>query len=447
MDTTNDRKFRLKFSSSEIENAYLDDCSKNLAFQATFGVSLALVLYILFGILDVFIVPDYLNQIWTIRAYVVFSLSLIIIFIHSKYFIKFNQEILIVSALVCIGGLLYMLALIPTSSEGRYYAALMLVIPWMYVALGLRINNAFILNILLLVIYNFEMKSIKDYPIEIIINNNYFLLGSSFMAIIAGYIHERNKRITYLQSLNLIYLKEKADAANKAKTQFYNNMSHELRTPLNIIIGYSELLSLDLPKDINKGQRAAIRAIQSSGDHLLNLINDVLDLSKIESGKLDLHIQQFTLTTFLDQLNITSLPLAQQNDNNLIVNAPSCTIELNTDNTKLMQILLNLISNACKFTKKGNITIDVIEKLKFIIFKIRDTGVGMTESQLQNIFHEFRQADTSISGTFGGTGLGLTISKKLAILLGGDISVTSSPDQGSEFTVKVLKSIHKENDL
>lgn len=447
MDATNGIKIRLKFASSDTENAYLDDCSKKLAFEATFGVILALVLYILFSVLDIFIVPDYLNQIWTIRAVVVFIFILVIFFIHSKHFIKFNQEILIVSAIACMGGLLYMFALIPPSSEGRYYVALMLVIPWMYLTLGLKINNAFVLNILLLGIYNYEMISIKDYPIEIIINNNYFLVGSSFMAIIAGYIHERNKRITYLQSLNLIYLKDKADSANKQKTQFYNNMSHELRTPLNIILGYSELLSEDLPKDNNKGQHASIRAIQSSGNHLLNLINDILDLSKIESGKLDLHVQLFSLAAFVDELNTSSLPLALQNDNNLIVNAPSSTINLNTDNTKLLQILLNLISNACKFTKKGDITIDIIEKLKFVIFKIRDTGVGMTESQLQNIFYEFRQADTSISGTFGGTGLGLTISKKLAILLGGDISVTSSPDQGSEFIVKVLKNINYKKDL
>ena len=441
MDVNNNKNIRLKFLSAETENAYIDECSKNLSFQAIFGVSLALVLFILFGLLDVFIVPDYLYQIWTIRAFVVFCFGLSILFIRSKHFIKFNQEILIASALICMGGLLYMYALISPSSEGRYYVALMLVIPWMYLVLGLRINNAFILNVLLLVIYNSGMIFVRNYPIEIIINNNYFLLGSTFMAIIGGYIIERNKRITYLQALNLISLKEKADAANKAKTQFYNNMSHELRTPLNIIIGYSDLLVQDLPKNINNGQHASILAIQASGNHLLNLINDILDLSKIESGMDDLHIQEFTLAAFIEQLNMTSLPLALQNDNNFTINAPTCTIDLKTDNTKLMQILLNLISNACKFTKKGNVTIDVIDDLKHITFKIRDTGIGMTECQLKNIFVEFRQADTSVSGTFGGTGLGLTISKKLAILLGGDISVTSSPEQGSEFIVKVLKNI------
>lgn len=441
MDITNDIKIRLKFASSKAENAYIEDCSNNLSFQATFAVSLALVLYLLFSILDVFIVPDYLYQIWAIRAFVVILLSFIILLIRSKYFIRYNQAILIASALICTGGLFYMYAIIPPSSEGRYYVALLLIIPWMYVSLGLRINNAFILNVLLLVIYNFGMVSIKEYPIEIIINNNYFLLGSTFMAIIGGYIIERNKRITYLQTLNLISLREKADAANNAKTQFYNNMSHELRTPLNIMIGYSDLLGETLSEDINKGQLASLRAIQTSGNHLLNLIDDILDLSKIESGKLDLHIQKFPLTAFVEQLRLSSLPLASQNDNNLIINAPSCNIDLNTDNTKLIQILLNLISNACKFTKKGNITIDVFEKLNHIIFKIRDTGIGMTESQLNNIFVEFRQADTSISGTFGGTGLGLTISKKLAILLGGDISVASSQEQGSEFTVRVLKNI------
>lgn len=441
MNTNNEIKFGLKFSSSEIENSYIENCSKNLSFQATFGVSLALVLYVLFGGLDFLIVPEYLNQIWLIRACVIFSLGLIVVFIHSKYFIKYNQETLIISALICAGGLLSMYALISPSSEGRYYVALLLVIPWMYVMLGLRVKNSFIINILIILLYNYEIIIIKDYPIEIIINNNYFIFGSSLMALISGYIHERNKRIAYLQWLNLIYLKDKAEGANKAKSKFYNNMSHELKTPLNIIIGYCNLLNKDLPEGIKKGQRAGIQAMQISGNHLLNLINDVLDLSKIESGQHDLHVVKFSLTKFVDQLNAASLVLAQKKDNLFIINEPSYAIELNTDITKLMQILFNLINNACKFTKNGSITIDVIERLNFIIFKVRDTGAGMSESQLENIFSEFQQANTSISGTFGGTGLGLTISKKLAILLGGDIFVTSSPDQGSEFTVHVLKDI------
>ncbi len=238
--------------------------------------------------------------------------------------------------------------------------------------------------------------------------------------------------------------KEAAEAANLAKSQFLANMSHELRTPLNAIIGYSEILQEDA-LDLGEDEFVIdLEKIHNAGHHLLGLINDILDLSKIEAGRIELILETFDLSAAIKQVKTTVEPLFLRNTNHLNIDYISSNIgSIKCDQTKLIQILLNLLSNASKFTQNGIVTLS-IERLKneenswdydSLIFKCTDTGIGMTAEQVQKLFQPFTQADASATRKYGGTGLGLAIAQKYAEMLGGEITVESEFGKGSTFTV------------
>ena len=248
---------------------------------------------------------------------------------------------------------------------------------------------------------------------------------------------ELNKSITELD-----VAREKADAANQTKSQFLANMSHELRTPLNAIIGLTEMLKEDAADDGLDDFEEPLDRVFSAGKHLLTLINDVLDLSKIEAGRVELFNETFELKQILDDVMKTSSPLAQKNDNELIIDYKTEIDFVTADQTRVKQVVLNLISNACKFTEKGKITIGVNKILRdggdLISIDVSDTGIGMSDEQMSRLFNSFVQADSSTTRKYGGTGLGLTISKQLAILMGGDVVVNSELGKGTTFTATFL---------
>src|SRR5436309_3264509 len=216
-------------------------------------------------------------------------------------------------------------------------------------------------------------------------------------------------------------------------------MSHELRTPLNAIIGYSEMLEEET-RDSGKVENAQdLKKIQTAGKHLLSLINDVLDLSKIEAGKMGLHLETFDVSQVIEEMITTLQPAAAKNANSIHVHLAENLSMMRADITKVRQILFNLLSNACKFTDHGTVSIDVNQSAKdgqeWVCFRVTDTGIGITAQQKQNLFKEFAQADTSISRKYGGTGLGLAITHRFVQLMKGRISVESEPGKGSTFTV------------
>tara|TARA_B100000073_G_scaffold151731_1_gene125174 strand:- start:16 stop:4962 length:4947 start_codon:yes stop_codon:yes gene_type:complete len=228
-----------------------------------------------------------------------------------------------------------------------------------------------------------------------------------------------------------------AEAANEAKSTFLANMSHELRTPLNAIIGYSEMLIEDA-EDENEDFIPDLDKINNSGKHLLGLINDILDLSKVESGKMELFIEEFDLKKIIEEVEATIKPLVEKNGNKLVVEYETEIEKISADLTKMRQILLNLLSNSAKFTKDGTITISVISskvKEHAVDFNISDTGIGMTPDQVDKVFKPFTQADEKTTRKFGGTGLGLTITKMFAEMMGGDINLISNVGEGTTFTV------------
>jgi PAS domain S-box-containing protein len=234
--------------------------------------------------------------------------------------------------------------------------------------------------------------------------------------------------------------KEAAESANRAKSSFLTNMSHELRTPLNAIIGYSEMLEEEFIDLQHHGLIPDLRKIQAAGNHLLDLINNVLDLSKIEAGRMELFLEYFDVEDILKPVLTTVEPLVAVNQNTLSVNINSPGV-MYADSLKLRQTLVNLLSNAAKFTENGEVSLTVFRTQYtdgvWLIFEIADTGVGMTEEQIQYVFNEFQQADSSTTRRFGGTGLGLTISRRLCQMMGGDIEVKSQEGIGTTFTVKL----------
>jgi nitrogen-specific signal transduction histidine kinase/ActR/RegA family two-component response regulator len=240
------------------------------------------------------------------------------------------------------------------------------------------------------------------------------------------------------RSESLRIAKEQAEQASRTKSAFLANMSHELRTPLNAIIGYSEILYEDAVGSGRTETLEDLLKIRTAGKHLLTLINDVLDLTKIEAGKIQIHPEPFDLREVMDEVISSVQPQAVKNRNTLAV-ALDDEISMVTDRVKLTQVLINLISNACKFAQSGSITVAARvrpgERSECVEISVTDTGIGMHPDQIERLFEPFVQADSSTTRKFGGTGLGLAISRQFCRLLGGDISVSSALGEGSTFSV------------
>jgi signal transduction histidine kinase len=229
-------------------------------------------------------------------------------------------------------------------------------------------------------------------------------------------------------------------AASKAKSAFLANMSHELRTPLNAILLYSEILQEDMKDPALDGLRNDAGKIQSAGRHLLGLIDDILDVSKIEAGRLRLELREIDLRTFLHDLDATVRPLVEKNRNQFEVEAVNVPDHIYSDPTRLRQILVNLLSNSAKFTKNGQVLLRAWPEGAHLLVMVQDNGIGMTQEQQLKVFEEFEQADESTTRRFGGTGLGLTLVKKFTGLLGGELSLQSTPGKGTTFTLKIPQS-------
>jgi signal transduction histidine kinase len=231
-----------------------------------------------------------------------------------------------------------------------------------------------------------------------------------------------------------------AERARSNLSHFLANMSHELRTPLNAIIGLTEMMVTNAARFGTEKAQEPLQRVNRAGTHLLGLINQVLDLSKIEAGKLELNPQTVQLAPLINDVIGTAGQLAEQNKNRLVVDARENLGALTVDPMRLRQILLNLLSNACKFTKAGEVTLRarrVANGRDWIELAVADTGIGMTAEQQAKLFEEFSQADAATAQRFGGTGLGLAITRKLARMMGGDVTVTSDPGKGSVFTVRL----------
>jgi PAS domain S-box-containing protein len=239
----------------------------------------------------------------------------------------------------------------------------------------------------------------------------------------------------------MLHAKDAAEAANRAKSEFVANMSHEVRTPLNAVIGYSEMLQEVAEERHEQDLLPDLRRIQTAGKHLLGLINNVLDLSKIEAGKMQLCVERFPARQAISDVVGTIGPLVDKNANRLEVECEEELGYMMADETRMRQVLFNLLSNACKFTEGGVIRLEAKRRrsdgAQWVEFRVADTGIGMNREQIDRLYHPFMQADASTTRKYGGTGLGLAISRRLCQMMGGDLSVESELGKGSVFSVRL----------
>lgn len=296
--------------------------------------------------------------------------------------------------------------------------------------------------------YQATRQASEDFPVEVAFGKH-----DSRIVLVLRDITERKEA-----NDALMLARDEAIEASRAKSTFLANMSHELRTPLNAVIGYSEMIKeeIEFMRDDKIDNVEAVTEflpdlarIRTAGTHLLALINDILDLSKIEAGKMNIHLEVFEISALIEDIHSTIAPLANKSNNTIAVEIDDNLGFMNSDVTKVRQILFNLLSNACKFTTGGRIDIRVMPDKAYeqLIFEIQDTGMGMSKEQLSEIFEAFTQADSSTTREFGGTGLGLTITSHFCALLGGDIEVESSLDKGSLFRVRLSTNMASQEDV
>ena len=268
-------------------------------------------------------------------------------------------------------------------------------------------------------------------------------LASSINAMLGNL--ETLRRERERASDDLRRARDEAEDANRSKSQFLANMSHELRTPLNAIIGYSEMLQEDAEDNDQAEIVADLKRIQDSGQHLLALINDILDLSKIEAGKMELFLEDFALEPMLRDVETTIAPLATRNGNALHTLFDPNLGTMRADLTKVRQILFNLLSNACKFTHEGDVTLQAARDGDTILFRVSDTGIGLTPEQQKRLFQNFSQADASTTRKYGGTGLGLVITRRFCEMMQGEISVATEFGEGTTFSVRLPSQVEGES--
>jgi len=427
----NINRLTCKFNDEELENQYKEmKWGKN----SNYIWNLMLLGHIIF----LLIILDDINQLGVqpiyISVHIICSISVYILLFYEEYRKNYYDIYftLIIPLLMVNGAYHYYMDQEALFGPGA--AALPLLTLLFFTIYPVDFINSFFIvltTVVAFLVYLLDVGVISGEQIP------YLLVIPFIYGIFVKRSNEFKNRIDYMKTEELKFLRTQAQNATKAKSEFLANMSHELRTPLNAILGYSEMLKDDAEDDGLDAYSEDLTKINSSGEHLLTLVNDILDLSKIEAGKMELHVEEFELEKHIKQIEATAKPLVEKNENNFVIEKPDDIEKLTNDQTKLRQILFNMISNAAKFTKKGTVTLGITKYDEKIRFAVTDTGIGMNAEQLGKVFEEFTQAESSTSKDYGGTGLGLPISKKMTEMMGGIMEVESQEGEGTTFSIVI----------
>jgi len=427
----NINRLTCKFNDKELENQY-----KEMKWEKNSNYIWNLML--LGHIIFLLIILDDINQLGVqpiyISVHIICSISVYILLFYEEYRKNYYDIYftLIIPLLMVNGAYHYYMDQGALFGPGA--AALPLLTLLFFTIYPVDFINSFFIvltTVAAFLVYLLDVGVISGEQIP------YLLVIPFIYGIFVKRSNEFKNRIDYMKTEELKFLRTQAQNATKAKSEFLANMSHELRTPLNAILGYSEMLKDDAEDDGLDAYSEDLTKINSSGEHLLTLVNDILDLSKIEAGKMELHVEEFELEKHIKQIEATAKPLVEKNENNFVIEKPDDIEKLTNDQTKLRQILFNMISNAAKFTKKGTVTLGITKYDEKIRFAVTDTGIGMNAEQLGKVFEEFTQAESSTSKDYGGTGLGLPISKKMTEMMGGIMEVESQEGEGTTFSIVI----------
>jgi len=442
-------KTSLQFEPALEERFWDDNFEKSLS-DVRVGLWLEIILYALFGILDVWIVPETKNVIWIIRFIIVIPFSLLVFFFtYSKAFRRYMQFALSINGIVVGYGIIAMILFSKPTELGFqfYYAGLLLVIMAIYTLFRLRYTYATIVS--LIVVLGYEVVAIgfqnllagpqQHIGIPVFLNNNFFFVSSIILGNAAGLNLEISRRKDFLQRIEIERANENLKKLDTLKSDFISLVSHELKTPLSAIRTSAEFLE---SKDIIETdvKKEILNNVIVSVDRLTRLINDILDLSKIEAGKMEFHFEKVNLQEIIKVAFDNFKYIALKNNIAISMEIPEDLSPVFADRDKLIIVLNNLISNALKFTYNGGtILLSAKEQKDDIEFRVKDTGIGIDKDKVSKIFEKFYQVDSSIRRKTGGSGLGLTISSGIIRAHGSEICVESEPGKGSIFYFRLKK--------
>jgi signal transduction histidine kinase len=448
----------------ETEKQFLRRYLQDSRFQFRVAFVLIMLLYGLFGFLDAMKVPEHVAYFHRIRYVWVIPLLLVVYALSfTKVFERIWQELLMLSFLVSGGGIALMIVKVPENFA--YYGGMMLIFSAGYFFIKLRFFAASVAGWLTLFIFDGVAIAAGTVEPMTLVTINFFYISANVIGMVAAYYIEfyarrdfyLNKQLTLEQhkvleanrtlehkvvertaqltqrNIDLIAAKEQAERSDKFKSLFLANMSHEIRTPMNGILGFAELIrETDNPKEIAQ----YVDIIITNGKHLLNLINDIVDISKIEAGLMEFKSQPFALNDLMRELHVffenDPMVLRKNLQIRIHLDLPDHA-SITTDRMRLKQVLVNLLNNACKFTLEGYVEFGYHCQNNGLVFSIRDTGIGIVKEEQEMIFRRFMQAATSITPNEQGSGLGLTISKAIVNVMGGDMWMESTVGKGSTF--------------
>jgi len=446
-------RFTLRFRDSGLEKTFSDLEVRRVIRVIRMSLAGGFFVYVYFGILDWLTVPhEALGPVWLIRyGFVCAPLSLIILSTYRvDFFVRHAQLLLSVSMALVGFGIVGMTAVLPPPGNHLYFTGMLLSVMYCSSLIRLHFIYSTLISLSILVTYQAVALWINPIPGKILINNDFFLFSGLAFGIFCSYVQEFYVRRDFLNARRLseekartITLMEEAQAASRAKSDFLANMSHELRTPLNAIIGFSEVLKMQLFGPVGSDRyKSYFDDIHSSSTHLLNIINDILDLSKAEANKLEIEEGVVDLGDVADGALRMLRQQAAENGVRLSIDVPLGQWRIRGDRRLLSQLVLNLSSNAVKFTQRGGAVQVGIEPTAQggLRFTVRDTGIGIAAENLNRVLEPFVQVEAVYARKHHGTGLGLPLSRKIAELHGGTLELVSELGVGTTVTVQLPRS-------